>query len=135
MDELIDAMVDTSDKYSRVRLPTDAAAADVWEKAIFTAPFNCVVKDVIIVVDTTIGQATNYMTLDVQSKGAAGTGTTSLGTRAVNSTNTLTAFLGTDLVSTDAEVTDGHSISLKKTKTGDGQVFPGGLAIVRYEKA
>lgn len=129
------AMVSHQDLYSRVRLPADALAADVWEKAIFTAPFNCVVKDVIIVVDGAIGQATNYMTLDVQNKGAAGSGTTSLGSRAVNSTNTLAAFVGTDLVTTDAEVTDAHSLSLKKTKTGDGQAFPGGEVIVRYEKA
>ena len=110
-------------------------AAGTFEKSIFTAPFNCIVKDVKVVPDGDIGQATNYMTLDVQNKGADGTGTTSIGLLAVNSTNKIEGFVGVDLVSTDAEVTEGHSLSLKRTVTGDGQAFPGGLVIVKYEKA
>jgi|GEM_PF-6275729 hypothetical protein len=129
-----EVFVSHQDLFSRVQLPADAASG-TFEKTVFTAPYNCIVKDVKVVPDGNIGQATNYMTLDVQNKGAAGTGTTSLGTRAVNSTNPISGFVGADLVSTDAEVTEGQSITLKKTVTGDGQAFPGGLVIVRYEKA
>jgi hypothetical protein len=133
MEELIDVLVDSQDQFYQVAIPADAANG-TFEKTIFTAPFNSVVKDVKVIPDGDIGQATNFMTLDVQSKGSDGTGTTSIGSRAVNSTNTIEGFVGVDLVSTDAEITEGQSLSLKKTVTGTGQAFPGGLVIVRYEK-
>lgn len=123
------------DLYKDVRLPADAAASDTWERTVFQAPFNCIVKEVDVIPDSTIGQATSYMTLDVQDKGAAGTGTTSIGTRAVNSTNTITGFVGVDLVTTDATVVSGDCLSLKKTVASSGQAFPGGLVRVKFEKA
>ena len=132
--DFMEAFESHQDQFYQAAIPADAAAG-TFEKTIFTAPFNCIVKDVKVVPDGDIGQATNYMTLDVQNKGADGTGTTSIGSRAVNSTNTIEGFVGVDLVSTDAEVTEGHSLSLKKTVEGDGQAFPGGLVIVKYEKA
>lgn len=129
-----DAFVSYQDQFFQAAIPADAANG-TFEKTIFTAPFDCIVKDVKVIPDGDIGQATNYMTLTVKNKGADGTGTTSVGSRAVNSTNTIEGFVGVDLVTTNAEVTEGHSLSLAKTVTGDGQAFPGGLVIVKYEKA
>lgn len=124
----------TLNNEEQVYIPADALAADVWEKSIFKAPADVTVKDVIVVPDSDIGQATNYMTLDVQDKGADGAGTTSIGQLAINSTNTIEGMVGRDLVTTNADVTSARVLSLKKTKTGDGQLWPGGLVIVKYTK-
>lgn len=110
------------------------AAADTWDAKIFRAPSDINIKDVLVVPNTAIGQATNFMSLEVINKGTDGTGTTSLGSRNVNGSNTITVA-GIDLVATNADVLEGSFISLKKTKNGDGQAWPGGLVIVRYEKA
>lgn len=117
-----------------LRLPSDSAS-DTWEKAIFKAPYACTISEIFIIPDGNIGQATNYMTLDAQNKGAAGSGTDSIGSRAVNSTNTIAAFVGVDLVSTDASIAIGEKVTLKKTVAASGQAFPGGLVIVKYVKA
>jgi len=121
----------------KIRLTADAAAADVWEKAIFKAPFNCTVKEVIVVPDSNVGQATNFMTMDVISKGANGTGTTGNCNLNFNSTNPVVGMVGKNLpvVGAGISVSAGHVLSLKKTKTGDGEAFPGGLVIVKYTKA
>lgn len=124
----------TLNNEEQVYIPADALAADVWERAIFKAPSDVTIKDVIVVPDSDIGQATNYMTLDVQDKGADGAGTTSIGLLAINSTNTIEGMVGRDLVTTNADVTSARVLSLKKTKTGDGQLWPGGLVIVKYTK-
>lgn len=118
----------------QVYIPADAAAADVWERAVFKAPADVTIKDVIVVPDSDIGQATNYMTLDVQDKGADGAGTTSLGLLAVNSTNTIDGMVGKDLVTTNGALLTSRVLSLKKTKNGDGQLWPGGLVVVKYTK-
>lgn len=134
IDDLTDAYASYQDLYSDVRLPADSAS-DTWEKAIFKAPFNCTVTEVIVVPDGDIGQATNYMTLDVQDKGADGAGTTSKGSLAVNSTNTIEGMVGVDMISTDAAVLEGRVLSLKKTVAASGQAFPGGLVRVKYQKS
>lgn len=140
IEALYDMIVDVSGgaavtESEQIRLIADAAANDTWEKTIFKAPFDCTITEVFVIPDGNIGQATNYMTLDAQNKGAAGSGTDSIGSRAVNSTNTIAAFVGVDLVSTDASITSGQKVSLKKTVASAGQAFPGGLVIVKYVKA
>lgn len=117
-----------------LRLPADSAS-DTWEKTIFKAPYACTISEIFVIPDGNIGQATNYMTLDAQNKGAAGDGTDSIGSRAVNSTNTIAGFVGVDLVSTDASLVIGAKVNLKKTVAASGQAFPGGLIIVKYTKA
>ena len=122
----------TTDRFAHIRIPADVNANDVWERAIFRVPAAAIIKDVVVIPDTSIGQATNYMTLDCQNKDTSGTATTSLGSRAVNSTNTLGAMVGADLITTNANVTVGQTLSLKKTVASAGQAFPGGLVQVRY---
>lgn len=121
-------------EYMQVRVPADAAAGDTFERAIFKAPSDGTIVDVVVVPDSDIGQATNFMTLDVQNKGADGTGTDSIGSRAVNSTNTIEGMVGVDLVSTSADIDAGEVLSLKKTVTADGQVWPGGMVQVKFTR-
>jgi hypothetical protein len=118
-----------------ISIGPDAAASDTWEKPIFKAPFNCKITKVEVIPQAIIGQATNYMTLDVVNKSDDATGTTSLmaAARACNSTNTIAAFIGVDLVATDAEVEAGETIVLKKAVAADGQAFPGAYVQVTYE--
>jgi len=120
---------------STVYIPEDSKADDTFERAIFKAPSDCVVTAVIVVPDSDIGQATDYMTLDVQDKGADGTGTTSLGLLAVNSTNTIDGMVGEDLVTTNKSVSAGRVLSLKKTVAESGQAWPGGFVKVIYTPA
>ena len=122
----------TTDRYVHVRLPADVNANDVWERAIYQAPQALILKEVKIIPDSTIGQATNYMTLDCQNKDVGGAGTTSLGLRNVNSTNTITGMVGVDIVSTNQNLTSGQTLSLKKTVTSAGQLFPGAIVLLRY---
>ena len=107
--DFMEAFKSHQDLFFQGVIPADALDTDTFERAIFTAPFNCVVKDVQVVPDGDIGQATDYMTLDCQNKGADGTGTTSIGLLAVDDTNKIEGFVGVDLISSDAEVTEGHS--------------------------
>jgi len=121
------------------RIPAVATASDVGEWVIFRAPFNCRVKGLSFVPDAAVtGQASHNFTLDVQNKGTAGTGTTSLVT-------TITYGSGTDAVAfdetaftlstTDATIrmSAGEVLTLKRTKTGNGLAAPALLAVVRYE--
>lgn len=66
---------------------TDLAGANgVTEVPIFIAPFDCeIVKAYLIVTTTVAADATNYLTVTLVPKGAAGTGTTAMGTIDFNS--------------------------------------------------
>lgn len=120
-------------EYMQVRVSPDAAAADVWEKRIGRAPVAGVIEDVIILPDSAIGQATDFMGLEVFNKGTNGAGTTSLGSRSVNSSNTI-GLDGVDLVTSNATVSAGEIIALKKTKNGNGQIWPGGFVQIKYTR-
>jgi hypothetical protein len=126
--ESLDALTEQQSVY----IPADAAASDTFERAIFKAPAACTVSEVIVVPDSDIGQATDYMTLDVQDKGADGTGTTSIGSLNVNSEHTIEGMVGLDLVETDATVASARVLSIKKTVTASGQAWPGGTVITTF---
>lgn len=127
-------ILESEDFIEEIRIPADALAADTWEKAIFKAPDGGLIKDVTVIPDSSIGQATNYMTLDVQDKGANGSATDSIGSLAVNSSNVITGMVGTDLVTSNAAIATDRVISLKKSVTLAGQVFPGGLVKIRFTR-
>ncbi|WP_321422770.1 hypothetical protein [uncultured Methanobacterium sp.] len=120
-------------EYIETRISPDAAAADVWEKKITRVPVAGVIEDVIILPDSAIGQATDFMGLEVFNKGTNGAGTTSLGSRSVNSSNTI-GLNGVDLVSSNVTVATGEIIALEKTKNGNGQAWPGGLIQIKYTR-
>lgn len=135
LDSTVDGLdTENNTEHMQVRVPADSAATDAWEVAVFKAPSDGSIEDVIAVPDSDIGQATNFMTLDVQNKGTDGTGTDSIGSRAVNSVNTVEGMVGEDLVTTDADIDEGEVLSLKKTVDGDGQSWPGGIVQVKFTR-
>jgi hypothetical protein len=120
-------------EYPEVYLPADSAA-NTWEREILPVPVDGTIEDVLVVPDIGIGQATNYMALAVVNKGDEGSGTDDLGSLSVTSTNPITAHVGVDLVSENAAVAAGDKIVLKKTVTGDGQAWPGGIVQVKFTR-
>lgn len=131
----IDSRVDAKDAIAeqyQVYIPADSAANATFEHAIFKAPAAGTITDIIVVPDSDIGQATDFMVLTAQDKGADGTGTTAIGTRNVNSSNTIEGMVGVDIVTTNAVIGSGRVISLAKTVEGGGQAWPGGTIIVVF---
>lgn len=120
-------------EYHEAYLPADSAA-NTWERGIFPVPVAGTIEDVLVIPDTGIGQATNYMGLAVVNKGDEGSGTDELGSLSVNSTNPITAHVGVDLVTTNAVVAAGDKIVLAKTVTGEGQAWPGGMVQVKFTR-
>jgi len=124
-------------------LPADAAAGDTWERTIFRAGGeNASSQDekytvvfASLIPDGDIGQATNYMTLQIQNKGTDGNGTTAVATKVVDDSGTLTDFnetsMGTIL---SASITEGQVLSLKKTVTLTGQIWPGGMVVLELQR-
>jgi hypothetical protein len=101
------------------------AAATSDEVPIFVAPFDCVIEKVYITNAAALAaHATDYTTLDIQSKGSAGSGTDSLASfdTATGGDNiSLVAFVPYsfgDLSNT--EITKAEAVTLKKTDAGGG---------------
>jgi len=113
-------------------IAADALADDEWEIAVGHPPITGRIASAYVIPDTDIGQATNFMTISLINKKNTGEGTDVLGTRDVNSTNTIKAFLGANLISTIPDVDVAHGLSLKKEVTGDGQKWPGGVLEITY---
>lgn len=123
-------------KVETLRIPADAAAADVWEKSIFRSDEALTVTEVRVIPDADMGQATNFMTFSVVNKGINGEGTDSHGLINVNSTNPVDAYVGRILPLAGGVAMDALCVlALKKAKTGDGESWPGGLVKITYEPA
>lgn len=119
-----------------VRIPADAAAADVWDKTIFRAKGATKVTKISVIPDADIGQATNFMAFYVGLKGTDGLGTNTVANINVNDTNPSNKYKGINLPVAGGITLDNNAvISLEKKKTGNGQAWPGGLVIVEYEPA
>jgi|GEM_PF-4052061 hypothetical protein len=118
-----------------IPLPADSAAADTFEKPILKCDEEkgITIKAIELIPISAVGQATNYMTLAIVDKGADGTGTTSKASLDLNSSHTVGAYASIDVVTTDFQVANGEVITLKKTVTGNGQAWPGGLVKITYE--
>lgn len=116
-------------------LPADEAA-DTWVKTLGVVPEAAVPTAVLLMPDADIGQATNYMTLTVKEMNVAanpGTAKQALGTQDLNSTHTIESDTGVDIIAAEpVEMVAGNKLVVEKTKTGDGQAWPGGLVIVQY---
>jgi len=115
-----------------IRIPADATAGATWEIALGHAMITGRIASAQIVPDSDIGQATDYMKLSLINKLNTGEGTTVLGTRNVNSTNTLDAFLGANIIETIPNVDVAHALALKKEVEGTGQAWPGGVIEITY---
>lgn len=118
-----------------VRIGTIAAGTDD-ERTIFVAPHDVIIEKIYLTVGTTVAAgATNYTTIDFQSKGSAGTGTDSLASFDTNTGNvTLTAFVphnaGTLANST---ISKGEAITIDKTDTASGDALDEAVVTVVYK--
>jgi hypothetical protein len=115
-----------------IRIPADATAGATWEIALGHAMITGRIASAQIVPDSDIGQATDYMKLSLINKLNTGEGTTVLGSRNVNSTKTLDAFLGANIIETIPDVDVAHALALKKEVEGEGQSWPGGVIEITY---
>lgn len=107
---------------TQTRIGTIAAGTDD-ERTVFVAPTDCVIEKVYFTVGTTVSAgATNYTTIDLHAKGAAGTGTDQLAEFDTNTGGTtLTAFVPNDFGDlSNNYITKGHAVSIVKTDSGSG---------------
>lgn len=122
-----------------VRIPEEATAdaSNQWELALGAIPEGAKkIKSVFLIPDDGFGQATDYLALQVE-KVVSGSATALTGV-SFNSTNVVDAFEKVNLlpIAVDAperNLTAGTVLALKKTVTGEGDIFPGGIIQVVYE--
>jgi len=125
-------LVETEVEKKVIRIPADTGATSTWEVALGHVQMNGKISKAIVIPDSDIGQANDYMTISLVNKGSDGTGTTVLGSKAVNSSNVFKAFVGKNLIVTPPVVDTAHFLSLKKEVSGDGQAWPGGVIEFTY---
>ena len=120
-----------------VPIPVDfntAGTAD--EEPVLIAPIACTVTGVTLVPETAItGHATNYATLSLENKGAAGTGTTEVASFAFDTptTDDVVAFDGKALTlnatPANLDLALGDVVSIKKAIAAAGMVLDGFVLI------
>lgn len=136
LDKRIEGVDGSGGHVETVRIPADAAAADVWDRSLFRAKGETKITKISVIPDADIGQATNYMAFYVGLKGVDGLGTQTAANINVNSTNPAAKYKGINLpVAGGITLADTAVISLEKKKIGDGEAWPGGLVIVEYGPA
>ena len=115
-----------------------ATAGTDNESPIFRAPFNLKVTAVRFIPETAVvGGATNFATVAVRNKGAAGTGTTVVASKAFDTATTddVAAF-DEDAITLSATaanllVAEGEVLAANVTKDGTGESIDG-ILIVEY---
>ena len=130
------AKLDTNTKRFAVgiRIPADSAAGDTWERAAFYANIAVTVVDAGIVPDASFGQATDYAILEVQNKGADGTGTTSLVSKNFDSAVSAYDYTSLGTIS-NASVSAGEVLTFKKTVNESGEIVPASLLVLVLERS
>uniref|UniRef100_A0A6H1ZQD0 Uncharacterized protein n=1 Tax=viral metagenome TaxID=1070528 RepID=A0A6H1ZQD0_9ZZZZ len=110
------------------------AAGTSKEWPVFAAPCRIRIKKVSILAQAAItGADTNYFTLGCKFKGAAGTGTASVVSKAFTLNVNAAAFDRTDLgTPSSAIVNPGEVISFHKTETGTGMASPDIVVQIEY---
>lgn len=117
-----------------VRIGTIAAGTDD-ERVVFIAPHDVIIEKIYFTVGTTIAAgATNFTTIDFQSKGTAGSGTDSLASFDTDTGNvTLTAFVPHDVGTLSNNfIKKGESISFDKADTASGDAVDEGVVTIVY---
>jgi len=121
-------------KFTVRREVTDVAATD-FEIPLMIADVAGTLVSAKVVGGSGIGQATNYSSLAVINKGAAGAGTTNMASYAFDNgtTHALTAYvplaLTNDGTPANLNFVAGDVITLKKTHTASGQALPSILLV------
>ncbi|MCK2214284.1 hypothetical protein MF672_010845 [Actinomadura sp. ATCC 31491] len=111
-----------------------AATTDEWMG--FKAPFRCVITGVVWVPNANVtADPTNYFSVVVKNRGAAGAGSTAIATRAYSATNGVAFTPETVSLSgtaADLNVAAGDWISVAKTVGGSGLAMPDGTVHVTF---
>jgi hypothetical protein len=116
-------------------LPLTAAASMPEDYAIWHAPFNAKIRDIVVVWAASLtGDAVNYTTVTVTDKGTAGVGATTLATVNYNS-GAITGFDAYALYdpATYYSVDTGTVISITLSANAGGENMPPALIFVVYE--
>jgi hypothetical protein len=119
----------------QVALPfAGAAGGTPLEVSAFVAPANMSVSGMKWLPAAAItANASNYFTLSLRNRGAAGSGTALPVSRSYAATNSVAWVNETGTLSgtaTDLLLTAGDSITLQKVETGTGLTCPAGLVVV-----
>lgn len=106
------------------------------EFPVFTAPKKCQILKLGITIDdgAITGDASDYMTLQFQNKGADGTGTDVMAQKAFTLGVDVAAFDHLDFGTiSNADLEEGDVISLQKINTANGMGSPDLLVQVKYK--
>jgi len=114
---------------SVVRIPECGAASDTWERALLYAWQDLEVIEAGIVPDSSFGQGSDYATLAVVNKGADGSGTTELCSKAFDSSVNAYDFVSFGTIS-NGDISQGEVLALKKSVTGNGQKVPASAIVL-----
>jgi hypothetical protein len=116
-----------------VYVPGQATAGTVDEFTGIVAPFSGRITKVQWIPKTAVtANASNYFTLNIRNRGAAGAGTTVAWSRAYSATNS-TAFVaetGTNGSATNRRVAKGDNLTIERTVTGTGLAMPAGTVVI-----
>lgn len=115
-----------------------ATAATPDEFAIGTAPFNAVVTGVAFIPKSTLtGANTNYCSVTLRNRGAAGSGSTNIAQTDYVSTVNATAFVANavtlNATTANRNVTAGDVLTCEKLVTGTGLAMPAGTIEVTLQ--
>ena len=119
-----------------VQFPGQATAGTAYEQAVFVAPFRCQVQAAAWIPSAAVtGVASNFFTVNVRNRGAAGAGTAvpaalafSNGTNASAQVPVALTLSGT---AADLVLAAGDVLTAEKAVTGTGLAMPPGLIVVR----
>lgn len=116
-----------------------AAPGTASEQAVFVAPFNVKVTGVKWVPATAVtAAATNYSTLSVRNRGAAGAGVALPASRSYNTGNpNSVAFAAEDMTlsgtAADLLLNAGDALTVQMLPTGTGIQIPAGAVRISYQ--
>ena len=114
-----------------------AAAAVALEQALFVAPFRCQIQAVSLISTATItGTVTNFFTLNVRNRGAAGAGAAvpaslAFSTAPIVATAQIPLTITASATAADLVFAAGDVCTAEKAVTGTGLLMPPGMIVVR----
>lgn len=125
------------DRILLVAVPGQPTAGTADDFVGFVAPFNMKIIGVKWIPAAAIAaNGTNYFTMNLRNRGAAGAGATAIATRsyvATNSTANVAEAMTLSGTAADLNVAAGDVITVDKVNTGTGLAMPDGVVQVTYQ--
>lgn len=117
-----------------VDVPGQTTPATADEFIVFAAPFRGRVVRVVWVPEAAItANGSNYFTLRVRNRGAAGSGNTNVASRSYATTNSVAFVAETatlDATASNLAFAAGDVLTVEKVNTGTGLAMPAGVVIL-----